>query len=72
MSGHIVSSIGVSLHAKEVNVLNPSNGSMISLIFFALKLWLQLKETVRGFIKCLNTAYKVQDHYQQGPALGFD
>lgn len=58
MSDHIVSSTGVSVHAKEVNIVNPSNGSMRSLIIFAIKLWLLLKERVRGFIKYLNTAYK--------------
>lgn len=58
MSAHIVSSTGVSLHAKEVHVSNLSNSFMTSLIIFALKLWLLLKERVRGFIKCLNTAYK--------------
>lgn len=58
MSNHIVSSTGLSLYAKEVNPLNPSNGSMTSLIIFAIKLWLLLKEKVRGFIECLNIAYK--------------
>lgn len=58
MSGHTVSSTGVSLHAKEVNVLNPSNGSMTGLIIFAIKLWLLLKEIVRGFVKCAHTAYR--------------
>lgn len=58
MSDQIVSSTGVSLHVKEVNALNPSNGSMTSLIIFVIKLWLLLKERVRGFTECLNTAYK--------------
>lgn len=56
MSNPIVSSTGVSLHANEVNVLNPSNGCVTSLIIFTIKLWLLLKERVRGFINCLRTA----------------
>lgn len=58
MSDYIVSSTGVSVYAKEVNIVNPSNDSMRSLIIFVIKLWLLLKEIVRGFIKYPNTAYK--------------
>ena len=72
MSYHIVSSVGVSLHAKEVNMLNPSNGSMTSLIIFAIKLWLLLKKRLRSFITVLILLIKIKDHYQQGTALGFD
>lgn len=63
MSDSIVSSAGVSLHAKEVNVSNLLNGSTASLIIFAIKLWLLLEERVRGFIKYLKTAYEIKDHY---------
>lgn len=56
MSDHIVSS-GVSLNTK-VNVLKASNSSMTSLIIFAIKLWLLLKERVRSFIKCFNNVYE--------------
>lgn len=70
MANSIFPSAGASLHAKEVNVLHLLNGSTISLMIFVIKLWLLLEERVRGFIKCLKTAYKMKDHYH--PASGFD
>lgn len=70
MSNPIFPSAGVGLHAKEVHVLHLVNGSTISLIIFAHKLWLLLEERVRGFIRCLKTTYKIKDHYQ--PDSGFD
>lgn len=70
MSNPIFSAAGASSHAKESNVLNLLNGSAISSIIFAIKLWLLLEERIRGVIKCLKTAYKIKDHYQ--PASGFD